>query len=259
MNKPAPREPSMDEILSSIRQIIADDDAGGGQTRRAAPSAASLESMLNSVRASAAASTPAPAAPAAPAPRFDPDPDDVLEPLALSPEQIVSREDPEPEPMAFERPAEARRPEPTVRQAAPSPELVDPEDLTFDAAEEAAAFREPEVPEMDLEPELPPARPAPQAAPRPAPMSVSQVAPMPDPALSRDMAEKLIEPATDAAVKHAFTRLNALALGAPSVTIESIVREMLRPLLKDWLDEHLPAVVERMVEKEIARISRGGF
>ncbi len=82
---------------------------------------------------------------------------------------------------------------------------------------------------------------------------------MPDPTLSRDMAEKLIEPATDAAVKHAFTRLNALALGAPSVTIESIVREMLRPLLKDWLDEHLPAVVERMVEKEIARISRGGF
>jgi cell pole-organizing protein PopZ len=28
-------------------------------------------------------------------------------------------------------------------------------------------------------------------------------------------------------------------------------------MLKEWLDEHLPAVVERMVEKEIARISRG--
>jgi cell pole-organizing protein PopZ len=35
------------------------------------------------------------------------------------------------------------------------------------------------------------------------------------------------------------------------------MREMLRPMLKDWLDEHLPAVVERMVEKEISRISRG--
>jgi cell pole-organizing protein PopZ len=32
---------------------------------------------------------------------------------------------------------------------------------------------------------------------------------------------------------------------------------MLRPMLKDWLDENLPALVERMVEKEISRISRG--
>ena len=40
-------------------------------------------------------------------------------------------------------------------------------------------------------------------------------------------------------------------------TVEGIMREMLRPLLKEWLDENLPSVVERMVEKEIARISRG--
>ncbi|RYE53999.1 MAG: DUF2497 domain-containing protein, partial [Rhizobiaceae bacterium] len=33
--------------------------------------------------------------------------------------------------------------------------------------------------------------------------------------------------------------------------------DMLRPMLKEWLDENLPSVVERMVEKEIARVARG--
>ena len=35
------------------------------------------------------------------------------------------------------------------------------------------------------------------------------------------------------------------------------MREMMRPMLKEWLDENLPSLVERVVEKEIARISRG--
>ena len=80
---------------------------------------------------------------------------------------------------------------------------------------------------------------------------------MPDPDLSADMAEELLEPATSAAVHHAFSRLNALQIGSGELTIENMVREMLRPMLKEWLDENLPAVVERMVEREIARISRG--
>ena len=48
MNKPAPKEPSMDEILSSIRQIIADDDAAatGG---RAAAEPSSVAAILRSV------------------------------------------------------------------------------------------------------------------------------------------------------------------------------------------------------------------
>lgn len=40
---------------------------------------------------------------------------------------------------------------------------------------------------------------------------------------------------------------------------ESMIRELLRPMLKEWLDENLPSVVERLVEKEIARVSRGGL
>ena len=38
-------------------------------------------------------------------------------------------------------------------------------------------------------------------------------------------------------------------------TLEDMVREEIRPLVKSWLDEHLPAMVERMVRAEIARVT----
>ena len=89
-------------------------------------------------------------------------------------------------------------------------------------------------------------------------MSVAQAAPLPDPSLADDMAEQLLAPATDAAVQGAMNRLGAMAsMGIGGMTVEAMMREMLKPMLKDWLDENLPALVERMVEKEIARISRG--
>ena len=37
--------------------------------------------------------------------------------------------------------------------------------------------------------------------------------------------------------------------------LENVVRDMLRPILKDWLDEHLPQIVEELVTREIARIT----
>jgi cell pole-organizing protein PopZ len=40
-------------------------------------------------------------------------------------------------------------------------------------------------------------------------------------------------------------------------SLEDVVRETLRPMLKSWLDENLPSVVERMVQEEIERITRG--
>ena len=42
-------------------------------------------------------------------------------------------------------------------------------------------------------------------------------------------------------------------------TLEGMVREMLRPMLKDWLDANLPELVETMVAKEIARITGKAF
>jgi cell pole-organizing protein PopZ len=39
-------------------------------------------------------------------------------------------------------------------------------------------------------------------------------------------------------------------------TLEDLTREMLRPMLKVWLDENLPALVERLVRAEIGRVSK---
>jgi cell pole-organizing protein PopZ len=45
-------------------------------------------------------------------------------------------------------------------------------------------------------------------------------------------------------------------IGNGSRTIEDLVRELLRPMLRTWLDEHLPGMVERMVRAEIERLAR---
>lgn len=39
--------------------------------------------------------------------------------------------------------------------------------------------------------------------------------------------------------------------------LDAVVRDMLRPMLKEWLDEHLPQIVEELVTREIARITGG--
>jgi cell pole-organizing protein PopZ len=49
-----------------------------------------------------------------------------------------------------------------------------------------------------------------------------------------------------------------LPLGDGTRTIEDVVRELLRPMLKSWLDDNLPAMVERLVRSEIERVSRRG-
>jgi cell pole-organizing protein PopZ len=58
------------------------------------------------------------------------------------------------------------------------------------------------------------------------------------------------------AVGSAFHSLKEIAK-KHEPTLEDVVRETLRPMLKSWLDENLPGVVERMVQAEIERITRG--
>jgi cell pole-organizing protein PopZ len=40
-------------------------------------------------------------------------------------------------------------------------------------------------------------------------------------------------------------------------TLDDLVKDMLRPMLKSWLDDNLPGLVERLVRAEIERVSRG--
>jgi uncharacterized protein len=180
-------EPSMEEILASIRRIIADDQA----------------------------TKPAEVAAAA-------EPDDVLD-LAEIAEPVV-------------------RP----RAVAPQPE-PESEPLDFDAID----FDEPVAePEPVPEPPAPPPQPVFQAAqPEPQP-EVQAARPEPQP-------EALVSPATDASVSGAFNLLAHTVLTQNARTLEDLVKEMLRPMLKSWLDDNLPAVVERLVRAEIERVSRG--
>jgi hypothetical protein len=59
-----------------------------------------------------------------------------------------------------------------------------------------------------------------------------------------------------AAVDTAFNTL-AQTMKKHEPMLEDAVRETLRPMLKSWLDEHLPSLVERMVQAEIERVARG--
>ena len=62
---------------------------------------------------------------------------------------------------------------------------------------------------------------------------------------------------TSAAVDSAFNALAQTVLIQNARTLEDLVREMLRPLLKSWLDDNLPGMVERIVKAEIERVARG--
>src|SRR5690606_7163539 len=181
------------------------------------------------------------AAPARPlGQQVDRDLNDMLddEPLALSPAQIVE-DDTSAGGFSFESILA------DTEEEASAPTLVEAEDIAFDADEDdlpsfdPAPPRAPIVETAKVEPAPAPVAPPPQ--PRPA---VAEAAPLPDPRLTSDLADELLEPATKAAVRTSIGKLNALGIGNPGLTLEAMMRDMLRPMLKEWLDENLPSVVE---------------
>ncbi len=194
--QPKPNEPSMEEILASIRRIIADDDKPAAAAPAAEPESA-----------------PVAPEPQEPEPATDID-DDVLDlgaeaSLVTAPEQA-------------------------------------PEDVQFrDAPEPAAPEPEPEPvaePQPPLQTFTPPSLP-PAAAAAPAPQL--------------DMAA-LISDQTSSAVQNAFGALAHTVLSNNARTLEDLVKDMLKPMLKTWLDDNLPIMVERLVRAEIERVARGG-
>lgn len=81
--------------------------------------------------------------------------------------------------------------------------------------------------------------------------------PVAQPAASEPPASgPLLSPATDAIIQSAFGDLSNTVLSGNSRTIDDLVKDMLRPMLKTWLDTNLPPLVERLVRDEIERLSR---
>jgi cell pole-organizing protein PopZ len=100
------------------------------------------------------------------------------------------------------------------------------------------------------------ARPAPQPTNEPHKGASMAAKITPPPSIIDDPA--LMSPAATAAVSAAFNSLASTILSKDARTLEDLVREMMKPMLRSWLDDNLPSLVERLVRSEIERVSRSG-
>ncbi len=136
--------------------------------------------------------------------------------------------------------------QPAARQPEPHFITDDPvdNDLSFDDPMAAQATSEPAKGQDDIDVLMAAAEF--EATPAPLPEAVS--APM----------ERLVSPATDRMVTTAFSSLANTVLANNARTLDDLVQDMMRPMIKSWLDDNLPSVVERLVRAEIERVARGG-
>ena len=110
-------------------------------------------------------------------------------------------------------------------------------------------------------PAQPTQRPEPAADPNPPKVVWTQPAREPEAVETPDPPAgngPLLSAETEKAVAAAFEDLSANVAARSVELAEGLAREMLRPMLKAWLDENLPAIVERLVRAEIERVTRGG-
>ena len=76
--------------------------------------------------------------------------------------------------------------------------------------------------------------------------------------LSRQEEERLLSATTESLGTAAFATLErAVRMGRAGETLEDVVRNLLRPMLRGWIDQNLPGLVERMVQSEIQKIVSG--
>ena len=193
------QEPSMEEILASIRRIISDDDdQSKTEETQVDPDPAEPVEPIEEQEVEQAPSSTDVVAPAA-EPEVDDDDDDDDEVLDLTDMDVA---DPEP---LFEQQA----------YQAPVPQVAAPE------------------------PPPPPPAPAPQHDR--------------DKLVSTTQASETIDEFTKLGNK-LYEDVRELPIGNGAVTLEELTRELVRPMLKEWLDQHLPITVERLVREEIERL-----
>ncbi len=223
MNQPAKaQEPSMEEILASIRRIIADDDAAKSPPPPPEPPPV----------AAALVRPPAPA-PEPPPPAFRPVPAPSINENVLD------------EMLAELNASQALERSPEEEMASDVLDLT--EAMAAPANPRASGFRtidgQSDIVFEDSQPERYAEPPPAQETPR-----------LQFPELGQ---RALMSSATSAAVDSAFNTLAHTVLVQNARTLEDLVKEMLQPLLKSWLDDNLPGLVERLVRAEIERVSRG--
>ncbi len=225
------QEPSMEEILASIRRIIADDDPKAG-AQAAPPPPPPKPAAPPPPPVTAAPPPPAPPAPPPPVPP-KPDPAQMLRQAATlqSDIDLMLKDTP---------PVPPKPPEPKEDVLDLTESMVAPAPPPPAAENFQTIHGEPDVVFSEADPEPPP--PPPKFVPDP-PQTVPE--------------RPLLSATTSRAVDSAFNTLAHTVLVQNARTLEDLVREMLRPLLKNWLDDTLQGIVERLVKAEIDRVSRG--
>jgi cell pole-organizing protein PopZ len=213
-------EPSMEEILASIRRIIADDGVDVAPRRESAERRKD-EDLRSNVRREA----PEPSRPAAPVEAVDSHTSGVSPRIdaARSQSDLVESS----AAAVGWPPLRAVADEADVEEASCVEEASYEEDAPYPAYEEEAEAESLEGTELSYQ------EPVESAAP-------------------------LVSPDAAASIAAQFQTLAASMVINDSGLLHEYAREMLRPMLKAWLDDNLPVLVERLVRAEIERVARGG-
>ena len=245
---PAPA-PSMEEILASIRRIISDE-----HTENAANEAVSADKTAEMAADVVDAVTAPPTEdiaqePAAQAMSLEDSSDQATDPQTnsavtdeadLDAAMMASQQDDVAELPSFDEVSEPEAEfEPMEPMELPADDLVE-EDAAEQTPVETVAEPDIEAPlmltdVMELSEEATPFVPE-EADNLPAP--------------------GLLSAETDASVASNFKNLQDM-LAKESQTLEGMTNELLKPMLKEWLDDNLPQLVERLVREEIQRVARG--
>ncbi|MGO6851677.1 DUF2497 domain-containing protein [Rhizobium leguminosarum] len=276
------REPSMEEILASIRQIIESNEPGAGKAISASlppvygadedengseihltvddtyagvefPEPVMRSSDPRFVAANSAGTAPEAEVPA----------------RALSLADVAARVRAASERSAVqagqalrEIPSGFRQPEPQPavmpelpRAAAPQPQPIFP---AAAAPTQHVAIQQPAEPVLEETPGVAVAEPAPavETAPpaiEPAQSSTERFLP----SVMDEVQPTLLSEDAGLQISRSFEELAAAIDGAERRSLDEIAEDMLRPMLREWLDDNLPTLVERLVREEIERVARG--
>lgn len=246
-NSAAAQEPSMEEILASIRRIITDEEGNPTTEQKSQNDDDSVEKVLGTDDAETEDSILSSSQPMSPDDLdalFAPDEDnESVGAKAGATETEFASEDSEPEASSKADNADEEVLELTAAEieddgteaADDEIELVDGMDIIFDEIEEELPAPEPEV-SAKAEPEV-------------------SLEPAPTPVVHRSRVENLISNQAATSVSESFSNLSGLVVSSQAKTMEDLLKEMMRPMLQSWLDQNLPTMVEKMVAVEIRRLS----
>jgi len=223
-------EPSMEEILSSIRRIISDDNDEASSDSGEAVKVAEPE-----------VETPAVEAATEPEPEVEAQVEVVEEVAPVAEDDdifeltnVVEIEDSAPE-------------------EAPVLDEPDMADFGVEVADSGADIAD-DIEFVSVETDEPEILELPEPEPESEPEPVMELP------IETKVADRLVSDGVGVAAAASFGDLanTLLSRGNNATTVEELVQEMLRPLLKNWLDANLPNLVEKLVSEEIERIARRG-